>query len=120
MDKLALTLSSMCQQVNTVRVIRVVDASKRRLPLQKKVGAGMTTDQFQQEVAAGRIKHHGLPESAGLITDGMGIAIDNISEIIEPVVADSDITTEYLTVQQGQVAGVRQVCRATLNGEEKI
>ena len=120
MDKLALTLSSVCQKVDTVRVTRVVDASKRRLPLQKKVGAGMTEQQFKQEVDAGRIKHHGLPESAGLIADGMGIPVDQISEVIEPVMAESDVTTEYLTVKKGQVAGVRQVCRATHNGEEKL
>ncbi|HZS48646.1 MAG TPA: dihydrodipicolinate reductase [Blastocatellia bacterium] len=120
MDKLALTLSSVCQQVDTVHVTRVVDASKRRLPLQKKVGAGMTGEQFKQEVDAGRIKHHGLPESAGLIADGMGISVDNISEIIEPVIAEADVTTEYLTVKKGQVAGVRQVCRATNHGEEKL
>ena len=120
MDKLALTLSSVCQRVTTVHVTRVVDAGKRRLPLQKKVGAGMTSDQFRQEVTAGRIKHHGLPESAGLIADGMGIPVDKIAEIIEPVIAEADVTTDYLTVKKGQVAGVRQVCRATLQGEEKI
>src|SRR5581483_10845333 len=27
---------------------------------------------------------------------------------------------EYLTVKKGQVAGVRQVCRATNHGEEKL
>ncbi len=120
MDKLALTLSSVCQRVDTVHVTRIVDASRRRLPLQKKVGAGMTEEQFRAEVAAGRIKHHGLPESAGLIADGMGLKVDEISEVIEPVIATADVATEYLQVKRGQVAGVRQVCRSTERGEEKI
>ena len=38
MDKLVLTLASACHRVARVKVHRVVDASRRRLPLQKKVG----------------------------------------------------------------------------------
>jgi len=120
MDKLALTLSSMCQRVDSVRVIRVVDASKRRLPLQRKIGAGMTIEQFRAEVTAGRIKHHGLPESVGLIADGMNIHVDDINETIEPVIAAADVTTEYLQVKPGEAAGVRQICRGTAQGVEKI
>lgn len=120
MDKLALTLSSVCQSVERVSVTRIVDASKRRLPLQKKVGAGMTEAQFLAEVEAGRIKHHGLPESAGLIADGMHIEVDEISETIDPVIASTDVTTEYLQVKRGEVAGVRQICKGTRRGEERL
>lgn len=120
MDKLALTLSSVCQRVERVSVRRIVDASKRRLPLQKKVGAGMTESEFRSQVGAGRIKHHGLPESAGLIADGMNIEVDEISETIEPVMASADVTTEYLRVKRGEVAGVRQICKGTMRGEEKL
>ncbi|MBA2339068.1 MAG: dihydrodipicolinate reductase [Pyrinomonadaceae bacterium] len=120
MDKLALTLSSVCQSVERVSVTRIVDASKRRQPLQKKVGAGMSEKEFRAQVEAGRIKHHGLPESAGLIADGMNIEVDEIAETIEPVIATGDVTTEYLEVKRGEVAGVRQICKGTLRGEEKL
>jgi 4-hydroxy-tetrahydrodipicolinate reductase len=120
MDKLVLTIASVCQQVDSVRVSRVVNASKRRLPLQKKVGAGLTVEQFYQEVNAGRIKHHGLPESAAMIGDGLSIPLDEIVETIEPVVAEHEVTTQYLEVKQGQVAGVKQVCRGLSGGGEKI
>jgi 2,4-diaminopentanoate dehydrogenase len=40
MDKLVLTLGAAAQRVDAVRVTRIVDASKRRLPLQRKVDAG--------------------------------------------------------------------------------
>jgi 4-hydroxy-tetrahydrodipicolinate reductase len=120
MDKLVLTATSVCQRVDSARVLRVVDASKRRLPLQKKVGAGLTVEEFQQEVNAGRIKHHGLPESAAMIGQGLNIALDEITETIEPMVAKHDVTTQYLDVKAGQVAGVKQICRATQGGEEKL
>jgi 4-hydroxy-tetrahydrodipicolinate reductase len=120
MDKLVLTIASVCQRVDSVRVSRVVDASKRRLPLQKKVGAGMTVEEFYQEVRAGRIKHHGLPESAAMIGDGFGIPLDDVVETIDPMVAEADVTTPYLEVKAGQVAGVKQICRGLAGGEEKI
>ncbi len=121
MDKLVLTLATACQQVKKVQVKRVVDASKRRLPLQKKVGAGMTTDEFRAQVAAGVIKHHGLPESVGMIADALGIRVDKIEEAIDPVVAKQVTRSEYLEVPTGRVAGVRQVARGLTDaGEENI
>ena len=120
MDKMLLTLSAVSQRVDAARAVRIVDASKRRLPLQKKIGAGMTADEFRAQVAAGVIKHHGLPESIAMVADGLGIALDDISETIEPKMAASKVTTQFLTVEAGQVAGVHQIARGTRGGEEKI
>src|SRR5205807_8698802 len=58
MDKLVLTLAAVSQRVEAAKAIRIVDASKRRLPLQKKIGAGMTLEEFKEKVAAGVVKHH--------------------------------------------------------------
>jgi 2,4-diaminopentanoate dehydrogenase len=120
MDKLPLTLSAVAQKIETVRVTRIVDASKRRLPLQRKIGAGMTPDEFKQQVAAGVIKHHGLPESIAMVADGMGISLDEITEVIEPMIADETVKTEFLEVAPGQVTGVHQIGRGTSGGAEKI
>ncbi len=120
MDKLVLTLSAVSQRVDWAKAVRVVDASKRRLPLQKKIGAGMTPEEFRQQVNAGVIKHHGLPESIAMVADGLGFELDDISETIEPVIADETVKTEFLEVAPGQVAGVHQIARGTAGGKEKI
>ena len=120
MDKLVLTLSAVARRVDAAKATRVVDASKRRLPLQKKIGAGMTPEEFRAQVAAGVIKHHGLPESVAMVADGLGFALDDISETIEPVIARETVKTEFLEVAPGQVAGVHQVARGTAAGKEKI
>jgi hypothetical protein len=120
MDKLVLTLSAASQRVEGVRVVRVVDASHRRLPLQKKIGAGMTPEEFREQVAAGAIKHHGLPESVAMVADGLGFTLDAISETIEPLIADEAIRTEFLEIARGQVAGVHQIACGTSEGKEKI
>jgi 2,4-diaminopentanoate dehydrogenase len=109
MDKLPLTLTSVCQDVKEVRISRVVDASKRREPLQRKVGAGMTREQFEEKVRAGSIKHMGLKESLIMVGNGLGVEFDSVSEEqILPVMADREIVTEYLKVASGEVAGVHQ------------
>ncbi len=120
MDKLVLTLSTVSQRITRARAVRIVDASKRRLPLQKKIGAGMSVEEFRAQVAAGVIKHHGLPESVAMVSDGLGLAVDEIIETIEPVVAKSKVKTEFLEVAPGQAAGVHQIARGLARGEEKI
>lgn len=120
LDKLVLTLSAVSQTVDSARAVRVVDASKRRLPLQKKIGAGMTPEEFRAQVDAGVIKHHGLPESVAMVADGFGFEIDDITETIEPVIAQETVRTEFLEVAPGQVAGVHQIARGTSGGAEKI
>ncbi len=41
MDKLVVTLAAVSQRIDHAKALRIVDASKRRLPLQKKIGAGL-------------------------------------------------------------------------------
>jgi len=120
MDKLVLTLSAAAQRVDWARATRVVDASARRLPLQKKIGAGLECEEFRELVAAGRIKHHGLPESIAMTADGLGFKLDDISETIEPILAKETVKTEFLEVTPGQVAGVHQIARGTAAGQEKV
>jgi hypothetical protein len=117
MDKLPLTITSVCQEVKSVEIIRIQNASTRREPLQRKVGAGMTTDEFRIAVAAGRIKHMGLKESLLLVGNGLGVEFDSVSEEkIEPIVAEREVVTKYLKVAPGQVAGVHQ----TIYGKGRI
>ena len=120
LDTLAVVLSGVCQRVNSIRAERVVDASKRRLPLQKKIGAGLSPTEFERKVAEGRIKHVGLPESVGLIALAMGWKVGEIQERITPVIAEKEVRSDYITVPAGAVAGVRQVAKGILAGQELV
>jgi 2,4-diaminopentanoate dehydrogenase len=120
MDKLVLTLSAAAQRVESARVIRIVDAAQRRLPLQQKIGAGLSLEEFRSKVAAGVIKHHGLPESVAMVSDALDFGVDEITETIEPKVAAANIRTEFLEVAAGTAAGVHQIARGLSNGKEKI
>lgn len=120
MDKLLITLSAVSQRVDHAKALRIVDASKRRLPLQKKIGAGMTSEDFRAKVKEGVIKHVGLPESVAMVADALGLRVDEITETIEPKIAVERVQTEFLTVEAGQAAGVHQIARGLSDGKEVI
>jgi hypothetical protein len=120
MDKLLITLSAVSQRVEHAKALRIVDASKRRLPLQKKIGAGMSVEEFRSKVKEGVIKHVGLPESVAMVADSLGLRVDEITETIEPKVASERVQTEFLTVEPGQAAGVQQIARGLSEGKELI
>jgi 2,4-diaminopentanoate dehydrogenase len=120
MDKLVITLAAVSQRIEHAKALRIVDASKRRLPLQKKIGAGMSVDEFKAKVKEGTIKHVGLPESVAMIAESLGLHVDEIVETIEPKVATELVQTEFLTVQPGEAAGVHQIARGITAGKELI
>lgn len=89
MDRLVLQLAGACVQVNRVAAFRVVDVTKRRGPLRRKVGEGLTRAEFDARVAAGTLGHVGLAQSAALIARGLGWRLDHYQETLEPVMDGS-------------------------------
>ena len=48
-------LTAVCQEVNKIKIVRQMNASTRRLPFQKKIGAGLTVDEFTEKINSGSI-----------------------------------------------------------------
>jgi 4-hydroxy-tetrahydrodipicolinate reductase len=109
MDRLVLQLAGACVSVDKVEVERVVDAAKRRGPLRKKVGEGLSVEEFRAGVKEGRIGHVGLRESATLIARGLGWKLQKYDEKITPEVG-----------ADGKCRGLRQRARGFVGGEQKI
>lgn len=109
MDALPLFLTAICQRVDHIEVTRIINASTRRGPFQVKIGAGMTLEDFETKMAAGRMGHVGLPESMAMIFDTLGKTLASYESAVEPILAESAIKTEHLQVQAGQVRGLKQV-----------
>jgi hypothetical protein len=120
MDTLALMLTAPCAVVKRVSVTRVVDAATRRVPLQRRVGAGLTLSQFRHATTAGTVRHVGLVESAHLIASGLGWKLDRVDETIEPAIAPRDLDTAYVRVPAGCAAGIKQYARGYCRGELAI
>ncbi len=120
MDALPAMLTGICNQVERVEVRRYQDAQFRRIPFQKKIGAGLTFDEFERRKNEGTLRHVGLSESMQFIAHQLGWHLEKTEDRIEPVIADRTITSEAMTITSGQVAGVRQTGIGWVDGEEKI
>jgi 4-hydroxy-tetrahydrodipicolinate reductase len=109
MDLLPLVLSSMVKKVDGVKVIRKLDAGKRRLPLQAKVGATMSTAQFKKLARQGKIGHQGIGESVAMIAAGLGQTAtpSQVKITLQPVIADREMRSLLGTIRRGQVCGMR-------------
>jgi len=122
MDTLPLVLTAPCLEVKSIKVTRMMNSAHRRIPFQKKIGTGLTIDEFKRFVAEKTITGHvGLVESSQLIAAGLGWKLDEIMEYPpEPVITEAEITTPYTTVQKGQVTGLKSVAVAKKDGKTVI
>jgi 4-hydroxy-tetrahydrodipicolinate reductase len=120
MDSLPLCLSGVCRRLESVTVRRVVDASTRRGPLQRKIGAGLTPAEFRQKVSRRELGHVGLVESLDLLAAGLKIDLEEREEAIDPVVTEHVIRTSHLTVEPGQVAGIHHVALGLSVGRTRL
>ena len=108
MDHLPIILSKVASEVSSVAVSRRQDAGVRRIPLQRKVGAGLTVDDFAARAANGTIGHVGLAESAGSLARAFGWNIERHEESIEPLVASHDLVTDIGVIHAGEATGLHQ------------
>lgn len=118
LDRLVATLGQVVGKVERVSGLRIVDASLRREALQRKIGAGLSREDFQRAVEEGVVGHVGLMESAALSAMGVGHGVDEVDEDIEPVFAEKDVRALFGVVRKGEIAGVRQIARAFDEGRE--
>ena len=120
LDLLPVCLSGVCRSIRAVYGERVVNASLRRQPLQKKIGSGLHPDDFRRLWSEGRAGHAGFQESLLLIAHALGWRMPRVEETLEPVVATRDITTDHFHVPAGMTRGLHQVVRAESDEGHRI
>jgi hypothetical protein len=122
MDTLVITLTGLCQRIERVKVERVINAATRRIPFQKKIGVGMSINEFKEKIAEKEITGHvGLEQSIGMIATALRWELDKIKvESVEPIIAGSDVESKSIKVKKGQVSGLKQTARGVLEGKEVV
>jgi 4-hydroxy-tetrahydrodipicolinate reductase len=125
MDTLPITFTGVCQKVEAIKVTRSLDASNRRVPFQKKVGAGLTPKELKQKLEMREITAHvGLEQSMNLIATALGWELDEVKVTpIEPVTAEKRVASKVeggVTVEPGEVAGMKQSGWALKDGKRVI
>jgi len=120
LDRLPAFLAQVTGPVRHLRGVRVVDASKRRAALQRKIGAGLSEQEFHDAVERGEIGHIGLAESAAMAAEAcVGVDEYELEEEILPLVAEEDAAGP-IPVRRGEVAGVHHEVRVFVEGREVV
>jgi len=111
MDTLPIFLSGPCEQVESMHIARKMDAATRRIPFQKKIGAGMTVAEYRDAIDNHKITGHvGLEQSMQMIADALGWTLDEIKvDMPEPVTFDHEVKSDAITVPAGYAAGGKQM-----------
>jgi 4-hydroxy-tetrahydrodipicolinate reductase len=120
MDFFPLVMTGVCRQVRRITVERIQDAQFRRLPFQRKIGAGLSLEEFQDKANQGVLRHVGLVESMHLLASGVGWKLDKTEDILTPVIATQKVTTPELIIQPGRAVGVQQVGCGYIDRDEVI
>lgn len=120
LDVLPACLAMVTRSVSGVYGERVVNATLRRGPLQKKIGSGLKPEEFRALWNGGQAGHAGFQESLLLIAHALGWQMGGLEETLEPVLAEKEIKTDFFHVLPGQTRGLHQVVKAESTDGHKI
>lgn len=122
MDTLIITLTATCQKIEKIKAVRVMNAATRRVPFQKKIGAGLSIKEFHKAIETKQITGHvGLEQSISMIAAALAWKLEKIEvNAVEPVIAKKTVRSEAIEVQAGCAAGLRQTAKGYRKGKEAI
>jgi hypothetical protein len=122
MDSLPLILTAPCLRVDSIKVTRMMNSARRRIPFQIKVGTSMTPEEFKRNIENGIITGHvGLLESIHMIATGLGWNLERAVELPpEPMIAANSIETGLGKVEPGNVIGLKSVAFAEISAKKVI
>ena len=122
MDTLVITLTAPCQKIDKIEVVRIMNAATRRLPFQRKIGAGLTVEEFKEKIEKKQITGHvGLEQSVAMIANALGWKLKKIvAEPVKMVIAEKPVESSDIKVDEGEVAGLRQTAYGLMEDREVI
>lgn len=110
LDLMVVMLTGGCHNVERIEASRVNDLSPYGPTVMETQGVGTSPEAFRAGVAAGTIVGHvGFPESIRMISDAIGLGVDRIEEIREPIVSKVRRETAHVVVEPGMVAGCAHI-----------
>jgi hypothetical protein len=120
MDRLPAYLSSMTLEPRGVRAARLVDLSRRRGALRRKMGVGEDAASVRARTATFSMGHAGFAESVRYLAASLGWEVGEVTQVLEPVLAEVRVERAGEVVEPGQVLGLAHTARATSGDGHEI
>ncbi len=120
MDYLPSVTTSICKEIKSITVERVQDATPRRVPFQKKIGAGLDLNAFHAKEKEGTLRHVGLKESVYFLASSIGLKLDKVTDDLHPVIAEEDVSIPSMDIKKGYARGVEQISHGYVGDKLKI
>lgn len=123
MDLLPIVLTAPCQSVKSIKVTRMMNSTKRRVPFQRKIGTGLKSSEFRAKIDGKKITGHvGLIESILMICNALGFSFDEIKEFPpKEIITEKGLTTSYEeNVPKGYVCGLQSKAVAIKDNHEIV
>lgn len=119
LDRLPTYLTSMTLGPTAVRGTRLVDLSKRRNALRRKMGVGEDAAAVRERTRTFSMGHAGFPETVRYVAAALEWGVGEVEQVLEPVVAETRVERAGEVVLPGQVLGLAHTARAsTADGRE--
>ena len=107
--------------LDSMIVYRWDDTVSRRESLLKKIGAGLTEEEFINLNKKGRIGHVGLCMSAAYLADHIGIKGYYLRLVRKPLIAEQTLKPDNGDeIPAGRVAGLHEICSVVVDDKEII
>lgn len=123
MDLLPIVITAPCQRVESIKVTRMMNSAKRRIPFQRKIGTGLTPIEFRKKIDEKEITGHvGLTQSILMICNALGFHYNEIKEFPpEAIITNMDLTTSYdEIIPKGNVCGLHSKAVAIKDDQEIV
>lgn len=107
LEKLAVSLTGLCQRVDTITVQQCVDCAhvpEERM-LVDLMGMGKRPEEISVQSPAFRAVSTQSEQAIGAAADALGVHIDKISHVIQTAVSPKDVTLDCTTLRAGTVVG---------------
>jgi 2,4-diaminopentanoate dehydrogenase len=119
-DRLPAYLSSQTLAPTAIRGTRLVDLSKRRNALRRKMGVGQDAGEVRMRTSTFSIGHAGFPESVRYLAAALGWNVGEVMQTLSPVVAETRVERAGEIVLPGQVLGLAHTARAVAPDGKEI
>lgn len=121
LDQLVINMTGVCLNVKHIEASRINDLSPFGKTVMETQGVGLTPEAFQAGLKDGSVVGHiGFMESITMISEALGLGVDDIQQTREPIISKTHRETPCVKVEPGMVAGCRHIATGYAKGVEVI